>query len=174
MGTMTDQKSLRYWVDEAIQSLGYVKPEAASKLCELITRDETLSYSSVSTAYRKEGPQISADEKKALGIRANAFMSKEALADLTEKGRNNPLSAHEITMRRAAFAHGRVREITKAQEAGVSSWKAISVPGECPGCLRLSDTKLCAEEISPIGPPDCAREACAICYLPNFKERLFR
>lgn len=169
---MTDQTSLRYWVDEAIQSLGYVKPEAAPKLCDLITHDPTLSYRSVSTAYRKSGTQLSTDEKKALGIRANAFMTKEALAELTDKGRANALGSHEITMRRAAFAHGHVREIAEAQRAGVSSWKVMAAPGECPGCQRLNDSNLSAGEILPTGPHDCAREACALVYLPKLRSAL--
>lgn len=167
---MVDQESLRYWVDEAIQSLGYLKPEAAQTLCELIASDPNASHKSVSTAYRKSGTQLSAEEKKALGIRGNAFMTKEAFADLTEKGRQNPLGAHEITMRRAAFAHGRVLEISKAQRAGVKEWKVMGLPEECPGCKRLVDAKLSADDISPTGPHDCAREACALFYMPDLRD----
>jgi hypothetical protein len=169
---MTDQSSLRYWVDEAIQSLGYVKPEAAQKLCDLMAADPHASHKSVSTAYRKSGTQLSTEEKKALGIRANAFMTKEAFADLTAKGCQIALGAHEITMRRAAFAHGRVLKIADAREAGVKEWKAMGLPEGCPGCKRLVDTKLGADDISPTGPHDCAREACALFYMPDVRDVL--
>ena len=168
---MTDQNSLRYWVDEAIRSLGYVKADAAPKLCELIASDPHASDKSISTAYRKSGTQLSAEGKKALGLRANAFMTEEALADLTEKGRECALIAHEATMRRAAFALKHAENMAKEKSLGVTKWEAVApATDQCPGCKRLDGQVMCADDISPTGPHDCSRDACAIIYTPIIDE----
>ena len=101
---MSDARSVNVgqWVEEAVASLGYLKPGVVEKLTRLIEDEFAQPLQrhprELATQVRKQGQQLSRDEKKGLGIRANAFMSREALADLTDKGLSSPLAAHEQTV----------------------------------------------------------------------------
>lgn len=168
---MTRSAELRIWVDEAIQSLGYIKPEAASKLVKLIERNESQHPKHISTSYRKAGTQLSRDEKKALGLRANAFMSKEALSDVSDKGLMMPLAAHEETILRAALAWSRAKSIASEKDMGVRKWECLApFPAECPGCKRLDRKIVAASDAVPTGPNDCFRDSCAISFTPQIDD----
>jgi hypothetical protein len=147
---MKNSTELRAWVDEAIQCLGYIKPEAASKIVKLIQDNESQHPKQISTSYRKEGEPLSGDEKKMLGIRSNAMMSKQALDDLTEKGRAVPLAAHEQTILRASLAWGRAKSISSEKDVGVGKWECLApFPSECPGCVLAIPANL----INDVGGP---------------------
>jgi hypothetical protein len=157
-----------YWVDEAIQSLGYIKPEAAKTLARLIDTHKNEAAKAIATRHRKDGPQVSTDEKKALGIRANAFLSIAAKAELTEKGLDCPLVAHEQTILRASLAASRAASISQEQAFGVEQWRFCGTGVDnCPGCKRLDDKVISIDEAVPTGPHDCARDACAAAYSPS-------
>lgn len=159
----------RYWVDEAIQSLGYIKPEAAETLVRLIDSHRDEHPKAIATRHRKDGQHVSNDDKKKMGIRANGFLSLAAKAELTEKGLESPLLAHYQTILRASLAASRARRLSGEQTQGVTQWKFAGVDaGACEGCSRLNDTVISASDALPIGPPDCAREACAVFYLAHF------
>ena len=168
---MKPSTELRAWVDEAIQSLGYIKPEVASRLVRLIQRNENQHPKQIATSHRKEGEQLSSEEKKALGLRANAMMSRDALGDLTDKGLTVPLAAHEQTILRASLAWGRAKSIASESDMGVSKWECLApFPADCPGCKRLDGKVLSVSDVAPIGPHDCFREACAISFAPQIDE----
>ena len=155
-----------FWAEEAIRSLGYLKPETAKLIAMLIEENPTQHPRAIATSYRKEGEQIAKEEKKRLGIRANSFMSKDALDDLTEKGLANPLAAHEQTILRASLAVSRARRISSEQEQGVTQWKFSGAGSDdCAGCKRLEDEVISIDEALPTGPYDCGRDACAAFYM---------
>lgn len=164
---MKHSESVRHWVDEAIKKLGYLKPESAQKILQLIEQSPAQPASAIATKYRKDGEQIEAEEKKRLGIRANGFMSTSALADLTDKGLAAPLAAHEQTILRATLAHARAVSLAKERSLGVTQWECVTAhEADCPGCARMNGQAFSADEILPTGPQDCFREACAIGYIP--------
>lgn len=158
-------------ITEAITSLGYLRPEAAPQLAELLARCTGGAREhprSVATAYRKAGEQLSAGEKKAAGVRANAHLSRQAYADLTEKGQTNPLAAHEITILRASYTILRQSSydqcVSACAEIGEDSFIFVDgmFTGTCAGCSRLNNTMV-TTPISGV-PPDCEREACGLMY----------
>lgn len=158
--------SIRHWVDEAIQALGYIKPTSASKIVELIEQNPTEDPKAIATRYRRTGEQITLDEKRRLGIRANGFMSKAALADLSDIGLEAPLAGHQLTILRAVLASGRALSIEGEIQLGVTEFECITpFPDKCAGCARLSATTMSPADASPTGPQDCFREACAISYI---------
>lgn len=164
---MKQSTKLAFWVDEAIGSLGYLKPTSATKLCAFMSKNLAQHPKQLSVQYRKAGTQLTADEKKELGIRSNAAMSKEALSDLSEKGRTSPLSAHEQTMLRALLACGRAQSIDSERAVGVARWEVLGAfPDQCSGCKRLDGKIISDDDADPVGPADCFREACAIGYAP--------
>lgn len=90
-------------VTEAIRALDYLRPEFKSVLVALMPRCVQGEHPhAVARAVRREGAQISLKDKRALGLRANAFMSEEAFAMMTNKGKLKPLEALENTLLRAA------------------------------------------------------------------------
>lgn len=145
---------LDYFVAEAIASLAYVKAEAAPTIRRLLeTQMEPFAGETVD-GYRKQGEQLSDAEKKERGIRKNAFMSRRAADDLTDKGWSKPLDAHAVTVRRALFAWTRVRKIRQAQEIGCDDFKYDSVmDGVCPACDAL-DGKIVKSAAVLIFPPE--------------------
>lgn len=158
----------RYWVDEAVESLGYIKPEAAETLARLIDSYRDEPPKAIATRHRKDGPQVSNDDKKIMGIRSNGFLSLAARAELTEKGLESPLLAHQQTILRASLAVSRARRLSGEQAQGVTQWKFSGVDAvACKGCSRLADAVISASVALPIGPPDCGREACAVFYLAH-------
>jgi len=165
---MTYSTSALFWVEEAIQSLGYLKPDVAKTIAQLIEKNPTQHPKAIATSYRKEGEPITTEEKKRLGIRANGFMSKDALADLAEKGLEKPLIAHEQTILRASLAVSRAQRIVSEQAQGVTRWKFSGAgSNDCAGCTRLQDRLISSDEALPTGPPDCERDACAVFYMAH-------
>ena len=128
-------------------------------------------------SYRKAGEQLSGEEKKKLGLRANARMPKAAFCDLSGKGRTIPLTAHEQTILRASRAYGRATNVASEKDVrlGKSKWQCLApFPADCPGCMRPDGKLLPENEVPPTGPYDCLHEACAITFVPQTDEgRLF-
>lgn len=142
-----------YFAQEAVQSLGYLRPGTESIIAGWIQDEMTVSSGTTATGYRKSGEQLTDVEKKAAGIRKNGFMSQAAFEDLTEKGRTKPLEAHEITLRRADFSINRARNIARAQEIGCDQFEFDAVgDGVCRVCDGLDGTVTTGAD-APIFPP---------------------
>lgn len=141
-------------VDEAIGHLGLLRPEAAPAIAAMIDDLGSLSPRGIVTTYRKRGEQLSAEEKRALGVRSNAFLSREAYADLTAAGRDDPLSAHETTLLRAIFSVFRAKTVNNAIEAGFDRFEYNGVDPSCPFCGR-SGVMVLAAEASILPDPAC-------------------
>lgn len=159
---MTAEETRLACANEAISSLGYVVPDAAGTIAVLMTFCDVHHPRQVAAKYRKLGDQISREEKRALGIRANGFLSIGALAELTEKGRQAPLHAHYMTLLRATFSHTRLRMIASPPPHEHASLRYDAMFSDCAGCSRLHETSLEAASASPFPPEDCEREGCAI------------
>jgi hypothetical protein len=160
-------------LDEAMQNLGYLRLDAFTPMLKLFLSNKDAPPRQLATEHRKRGEQLSAEEKKSLGIRANSFFSKRALAELTEKGIKNPLHAHFITLLRATLYAQNARSVRQAVEA--ECYELIIHGGfreECPVCARLQGNKVSANEARPQGATDCPREACGISYSPYFNDDL--
>lgn len=142
-----------YFAREAMQSLGDLLPTAEEKIAGWINDEMVVSPGQTVTAFRKTGEQLSDAEKKAAGIRRNAFMSRAAYAELTEKGRRKPLEAHEITLRRADFSMDRARNIARAQEVGCDQFEfSAAMDGVCKVCDGMDGTVTTGAD-APIFPP---------------------
>ena len=107
-------------LEEAMQSLGYLKFDAFTPMLKLLLSSEGVPPKQLATKHRKQGEQLSADEKKTLGIRTNSLFSKHAISELTEKGIKNPLHAHYITLLRATRIQ--FRNPPKSETAFFGSW----------------------------------------------------
>ena len=151
---------------EAIAGLGYIRPEFDAALAIMLEANEGLHPREIARKYRKNGEQLSANEKRALGLRSNAFLSREALESLTKKGRSNIKDAHTTTLLRAMFGFFRARMIADAKKADIHQFKVLSGPRGCPACDRLEGQLISANEAAFLPPPDCAREACSITLFP--------
>lgn len=152
------------FVEEAITSLGYLKLESAPVMATLLPLCDTHHPNAVAAQYRKRGEQISRDEKKALGLRSNAFMSREAVVDLTEKGRERPLEAHATTLLRASFSAVRARSIASTPRDRYTTLRYDPPFRDCPACAALSGQSVPHESISPFPLDGCSREACPLTF----------
>lgn len=163
---MEPDLDLRTHLSSAIQALGVVKPEAEGVLLPLL--EECLVYGprAVGTKLRKQGEQLARAEKKALGLRANAFLTREVLELLTELGRKDPIRAIECTLGRASFDFYRHRSVSGGRKAGFDAFRVMGAHNECRGCSRYGNGEhhlhTGDEVLSGIPPSDCDREMCAL------------
>lgn len=88
---------------EAVNHLGLIKPEFTHKIINLLEGYGTVHPKDVCAKYRKYGDQLSKEEKINIGINVRAFISREALSEITEKGLSNAIDAHYLTLLRATF-----------------------------------------------------------------------
>ncbi len=164
------QDNFALHVGEAIEALDYIKPAYAPVLEALMPRCMVDHAYAVARAVRREGEQVSDDEKKGLGIKRNGFMSREALAMLTERGRQVPLQALENTLLRASFGCFRERHVAQLFELQRVSNKPVfamikgAVEG-CSGCAHLDLRVPAAEAAAQFPIPGCGRDACAVKHL---------
>ncbi|MEC3947581.1 hypothetical protein [Sphingobium sp. HWE2-09] len=151
-------------IDSAVEALGLVKPHAAKTIAEMMTFDLVEHPCLTTTRYRKEGEQLTKEEKKALSLRSNAFLSRAAYDDLTEAGLMRPLEAHELVMLRAYFIMARYRTVrnTAKEMAEVSAWKGDFkydiLNKECPVCWSLEGQHTKANDAYIMPPPGCVCE----------------
>jgi hypothetical protein len=154
------------YATEAVCALGYVKPEYDTAIAIMMEANEGYHPRDIALAYRKLDPQLSADEKRSLGLRANTFYSEEARNCLAEKGLSNPVDGLTKTILRAMFAVFRDRHVAMGQEIiakGLEGWLDLSrCHPDCAGCDRLDGSRMYSNEIAQLPPCDCAREACSL------------
>ena len=116
MSPLPDEKMLRHRAaEEAVAHLGLLKAEAVATVFGLLDNPDGSHPRAICTAYRKKGEQLHEGEKKVAGLRKKAFMSREALAEITAKGMQDPLRAHELTVLRGSFAIFRHRNALSAE-----------------------------------------------------------
>jgi hypothetical protein len=149
---------------EAIDSLGYLLPSALPSILALM-QDAMIDHpKKICTRYRGTGPQLSRDEKRVVGVRANAFLSRQAFDELTERGKTIPLQAHELTLLRAEFTRCRKSLISQAEhpEFGPQArFTHVQFNAGCRGCARLKGFgRVPAEYVQIMPPIDCETETC--------------
>lgn len=156
----TKEEIIEIAVDEAIRRLGLLNPAARTAILALMQDEQGHHPRSLCTAYRKAGEQISKEELKAIGLRANSFMSREALTEITEAGLANPLEAHVSTLLRAHFTVSRWRSFQSDDELvrrGVAReailYNYSMLPPVCECCRKL-DGDPTTPETAHILPPD--------------------
>lgn len=150
-------------VDESIRRLGLVSEAARPFLIDQVSKDSGIHPRALCTAHRKSGEQLSRAELKALGLRANAFMSRTALAEITDRGLEAPLAAHETTLLRAFFSYARWRSLwnnARGLEAVHIDTEAVSfqydmLPPMCGCCAGLDGAKVAPRYAHILPPPEC-------------------
>lgn len=148
---------------EAVTRLGYLKSQAIPTILHLIENGMDHHPRALATAYRRDGEQLSKEEKKTFGIRGNAFMARHAFDELTDKGRASPLLAHEITLLRAVFtkirfdrltSHGLSDELTSC----LDGYKYDTLNPDCPFCSRVDGKVVAADKVEILPAADCQCE----------------
>lgn len=162
MDRLPNQQTIRTRAaHEAVDHLGLLRPEAAATVINLLSNFQGEHPRSACTAYRKTGEQLSDDEKRENGIKVNAFMSRAALAEISEKGLADPIRAHEITLLRASFvtfrhrnAQSCARMMADHPDYPIEIQYDVFHPDACPVCASLDRTPV---------PPDWGLFAPAGC-----------
>lgn len=149
---------------EAISALGYLNVEAEADIAKILPLCFQHGPRAVATKYRKHGEQISDDDKRALGLRRNAFYSKRAFALLTEKGRSNPLEGIVLTLSRAGHTVARWRTVQNGKPVADAKIIMLGFDRTCPGCSRLNKQIVETADASPFPPHDCDRENCGLLF----------
>lgn len=151
-------------VREAISTLGYLKPDAEADIAKILPLCFRYGPRAVATKYRKHGEQISDDEKRALGLRRNAFYSRRVFSLLTEKGRSSPIEGIVLTLSRAGHILHRQNAIDGAQKVADAKIMMVGFDMECEGCQRSNKQIIETRDASPLPPNDCRRENCGLMF----------
>lgn len=158
---------------EAVSHLGYLKPDAVQTIVSMMTGGMIEHPRSITPAYRKDGEQLSREEKKALGIRANGFMSRRAFDDLSEIVKSLPLTAHEATLLRAVFTENRFNRImaldlTDELRPLFDGFRYDAATLDCPFCRRVDGTVVTPESAAILPSPECVCETANYAISPKF------
>lgn len=157
-------------VKRSILRLGYIKPQYARDLASLMSELEGQHPQQIARRFRQTGNPLSREVKKSLGIRANADMTADAVAALTEKGLTSPIKGIEATLLDASFAYFRHRSLQSfigTELDGEATFHIRRAWTDCPGCQRLHDQEILPDQLDTLPPPDCANEACALGIRPH-------
>lgn len=153
-------------VDEAIRRLGYLNQGARPFLIAAVQDGTGVHPRALCTAHRKDGEQLSKAELKAIGIRANGFMSRTAYDEITPQGLAEPLQAHEKTLLRAFFSFARWRSLWNDARnlkqmdisADAISWTYDMLPPVCDNCRAMDGEKVMPLEAHILPPETCECE----------------
>lgn len=146
---------------EAIARLGLLVPEAEGVIYHLLDEKFELPPRARCLAYRKEGEQLTPAEKKGLGLRSNALLSKHAWSDISHAGLGAPLLAHETVLLRATFTCLRYRTLVSAQSLPAPFqclFQYDMLQLDCPECRRLDGTITALNAVHLFPPADCVCE----------------
>ena len=156
---------------EAVATLGLLRPEATTIIASLISDSMVEHPRAICLGYRKTGEQVAALEKKALGIRPNAFLSVAAHADLTAAGRKRALVAHEITLLRATFTLNRRKSVLQAMTLEATH-KPVSLRfnlshHDCAQCIKLNGKLLPLDDAFVLPHKGCRCETASYSLNPK-------
>ncbi len=147
---------------EAIESLGLLVRSAEDIIFTLLGgKYAGFHPHAICTAYRKDGEQLSVEEKEAIGLQANAFISRKAHSELSKKGLGQPTDAHLLTLLRASYSLARYRTVvnmlrrTMGPPSFKNEYKFEPIKDPCPACTSLSGTMFKSDEAPILPPPEC-------------------
>ncbi|MGH0002806.1 hypothetical protein ACQU0X_22250 [Pseudovibrio ascidiaceicola] len=165
---MCDEATALHFFNEAIVHLGYIKAKRIHYLATFFQEISFIDSRKVSLQVRKQDPQLTINQKRELGISKRAFFSLAALEDLTEKGLQDPLHAHEITFRRAAFNVNRYTTIQRHQKQGFCNFELKAAKPSCSACNALDGTTIGLKQLRIGNLSECKEEACQIQVSPKY------
>lgn len=166
-----ESEYFRPYVRNAIRDLKLISPEFEDWVVGVVTASQRGEGRRADLVPRGGPDQMTADEKRAAGIRVNAMMTKPHYARLTEKGRSRPLDALDITVRHVTFAAHRHEELERARRRGVVQVKAMAPFPHCPGCAMLDKQPFAIDTVPSLPVEGCSQDVCAVRFQPiiNFR-----
>ncbi len=151
----------------AIERLDYVRYEYATMLAILLEDGGSATPRDLARLFRSFGTPLGPEERKALGLHPNALLTEEALAALTDLGRQDPIHALETTLQAASWSFARESIVQAGARVGGGKFCVEGKFGECRGCRRLNGQIVTKDFLDAIPPIDCTREACALGLKPH-------
>lgn len=162
-------------IDEAFSSLGYLQTSVKPIVRRMMDECDTGRHpTEITRCHRREGEQLSKQEKGAAGIRANAFMSRVAFSELTDIGRTRAVVAHEETLLRALGSYSRAKKLAGRLTAGCELRYSGMAGTECRACARLTDLRVDTSGAFIFPPSDCDQPACGLGIVTHFDVELYR
>ena len=125
-------------VERSVRRLGYLKADSILELASLMDEYDGHHPHQIARKFRQTGSPLSRDEKKAIGLRANADMTTEALASLTEKGLSSPIKGIEATLLDASFAFFRLRSTQGLLGTELEPYTKFHIRSAWPDCYAYS------------------------------------
>lgn len=141
----------------------FVKPEA---------RERVLQDLLIRPALR-EAPELSANEKKRLGINARLKVTEAHLDDLTPEAlAADPKKAVAAIYHRARGKHGRQLDLARKRNAGITAYRPLSAGDqrECAWCLSMSGKIISiTQDFDDLAEGNCTCEYCRCCLVAHMQ-----
>lgn len=149
----------RIALTEAVETLGLLKPNAIEDLLEVFYLCGPETPKAVALAFRKREPQVTANVKRLIGLRANGFLSERSASLLTDRGREDVVEAFHQTLLRAFFTQLRAQRLSEPLHHRDATLQYEGLfTASCAGCQRLNGRD--ASDYLP--PHDCEVQGCAL------------
>jgi hypothetical protein len=120
------------------------------------------------TTIRGTGEELSNDEKRALGVRANAKLGRDYVDALSEVGKSeNPLGALETCIHRARGRRARKRDLKQAAEWGAGAKLEVLAANDerdCQAVRKISGTAFSLENVPRLPLDGCDALYCRCLY----------
>ena len=152
---------------EAVSSLNLLKPEATATIRDLLDDTFVNHPRAICLEYRKAMPQLTDEEKRYAGMKANAFFSRQAYQQLSESGRQAPLAAHETTLLRATFSLRRFATVVDSKKAGITQVQYEMLNMDCPWCAANDGVIVDWNQARVLPPPECVCETANYSLTPS-------
>jgi hypothetical protein len=157
-------------VKEACIKTGLIDPAAAVWIAPIVERGERegLGYQAIARQVRNSGEQLSADEKRALGMRANTKATQKYIGALTPRGREKQYDSAFLVVQRAVHQHALGNPDDLFNDEWIIGVEICAVEDSrtCAAAAKLDGRKFPKGHVPPLPLPECDAEYCRCLYLP--------
>lgn len=128
------------------------------------------------TALRSTGEALTNDEKRELGVRANAKLGRDYVEALSDKGKSeNPINALKLVLLRCASRRSREKNLQEIAMIDQNIKVEIMSAGDerdCNGVRSYEGRSFSLERLPPLPLDGCDAEHCRCLYSPKIDEYL--
>jgi len=164
---------------QLIEQSGLFKTDSFDWILEIILNNMDASSSAIDLMIRTTGELISSEEKKKLGLRANAKISNKYLNSLTDKGREDILGSAFLVIHRILHAYNILREheqilklVPDAKDTYEAEVMVINNEGDededggtCKAAMALQGKRFKFDEAPDLPLPTCDADSCRCMFL---------
>ena len=157
-------------LEAACRVTGLIDPAAAEWMAPIVQNGERagLGYDLIAVQVRQFGTPLTAEQKRSIGVRANAKLSVGYLGSLTDKGRAIPLDAAFLVVQRVLHARSCSENLRQLRRMADSLKGVEILPVEddqtCAAARRVAEKVFPVSIVPALPLSECNAEYCRCVY----------